>query len=75
MPKCTFCDQPAITGTYISPAMCPQHHSLAILISLLKSRGHIASLENLRVMAAHLPQAKLKPDEVDDLLKPMRGHP
>jgi hypothetical protein len=69
---CTFCDQPAIDGGYIQPAMCQQHLSVAILISLLKSRDQIASLENVRLLAAYTPKAGVRPDEVEGLLEPMR---
>lgn len=69
---CTFCDQPAIDGGYIQPAMCQQHLSVAILISMLKSRGQLASLENIKLMANYYPKADVRPDEVETLLEPMR---
>jgi hypothetical protein len=69
---CAFCDQPAIDGGYIQPPMCQRHLSVAILISLLKSRGQIASLENVRLLAAYTPKAGIKPEEVEGLLEPMR---
>jgi hypothetical protein len=69
---CTFCDQPAIDGGYIQPPMCQRHLSVAILISLLKSRGQIASLENVRLLAAYYPRSGVKPDDVEGLLEPMR---
>jgi hypothetical protein len=69
---CTFCDQPAIDGGYIQPPMCQRHLSVAILISLLKSRGQIASKENVRLLAAYYPRAGVKPDDVEGLLEPMR---
>lgn len=69
---CTYCDQPAVDGGYIQPPMCTQHHALAILISLLKSHGQIASLENIRTLAVFFPRAGLQPDDVPALLQPMR---
>jgi hypothetical protein len=70
--KCTFCDEKAIKGGYIQPPMCEKHHSVAILISMLRGRGQSASFENITLMAIHLPQAKVNPAEVEGLLKPMR---
>lgn len=73
MPKCTFCGQDAIDGGYIQPPMCEKHHAVAIIISMLKGRGQIASLQNICLMADYYPKAGLSPNEVEDLLKPMRG--
>jgi hypothetical protein len=71
--KCTFCNEEAVEGGYIQPPMCEKHHAVAIIISMLKGRGQIASKENIRLMAAYYPKAGLDPNEVEDLLKPMRG--
>jgi hypothetical protein len=72
MSTCTYCNQPAIDGGYIQPPMCPKHCSVAILISMLKNRGQLASLENIRLLAAYYPRAGVRPDEVENLLEPMR---
>jgi hypothetical protein len=71
MPECTFCPRPAIDGGYIQPAMCTKHHSLAILISMLKSRGQPATLDNINALAAYFHRARLDPDEIPALLAPM----
>lgn len=73
-PPCTFCEESIVEGGYIQPPMCQKHHSLAILISLLKNRGQLASLENLRLLAAFFPRTGLRNDEIEALLEPMREH-
>jgi hypothetical protein len=72
MIRCTYCDKEAVEGGYIQPPMCPKHHSVAILISMLKSRGQITSRENIKLMANYYPKAGVRPNEVEALLEPMR---
>jgi hypothetical protein len=72
MITCTYCSEMAIDGGYIQPPMCTKHHSIAILISLLKRREQIASRENIKLMANYYPKLGIKADEVDSLLEPMR---
>jgi hypothetical protein len=74
MDTCTYCDRKAVDGGYISPAMCKKHLDLAIIISLLKSRGQPATPENIRVLVAYYrPRIGLDPDEIPALLEPMQA--
>lgn len=60
-------------GGYVQPEMCKKHLDLAIVISLLKSRGYLASLENIRQLVdIYRPRLDLDLDEIAELLKPMR---
>lgn len=72
MPRCHFCHRHAIAGGYIQPDMCPKHHSLAILVSMLKGRGQPATLENIKILAAYFHRIRLDPDEIEALLEPMQ---
>lgn len=74
MTTCFFCKQPTVPGGYIQPPMCEKHHALAILISLLKSRGQLASLENIRLLAGYYRlRTGLDPAEIEALIQPMKG--
>ncbi len=73
MPKCTYCDQPTVNNNYIQPPMCKKHLDMALIISLLKNQGHIASLENIRQLVdRYRPRIDIDLDEIAELLKPMR---
>jgi len=71
---CTYCDRPAVDGGYIQPPMCAQHHALAILISMLKSRGLATDYHSIREMAIYYPRAGLHPSHIKALLAPMQEH-
>ena len=71
-PTCTFCDRPAISGGYIQPPMCNEHHTLAVMVSLLKNYNLPINLENLNRLASGMyPRVKLLPDAIPDLARPM----
>jgi hypothetical protein len=72
MPKCTYCDQIAVSGGYIQPPMCKKHLDIALLISLLKNQGQIPSLQNIRELVdLYRPRIDIDLDEIAELLKPM----
>lgn len=72
-PTCIYCDQPIVYGGYIQPRMCRDHTSLAILISLLKSRNMVVDAQNLRTLATFVPHAGILPEDVDRLFEPMKS--
>jgi hypothetical protein len=71
MPECTFCDRPAFGEKYVSPAMCEKHFALAIVVSLIESRGREATLDNVRIIVSRYAHTGLSLDEIDDLYASM----
>jgi hypothetical protein len=70
--QCTFCERTAISGGYLQPPMCELHHTIAIMISLLKSYGLPVEMGHLnRLAVAIYPKTNLSPEQISGLAQPM----
>jgi hypothetical protein len=64
---CSFCERDEIAGGYLQPPLCAKHHALAVVASMLRSRGQPVTAETIKQCVALYPKAGIRPDEVEAL--------
>lgn len=71
MPECTYCHREQWANGFLQPPMCAKHHSAAVVLSLIRSRGVSPNLEHARIVVSRYPKTGLSLDELDELCQPL----
>ena len=71
MGRCTYCEREEMANGYLQPPMCARHHVVAVIASMLRSRGQPPSVESIKRLLEVYPQGGITVDQVDELARPM----